>query len=98
MQSKLAVLCCACAAFWLPLAAAQQPVLTGPTDPQASVPVPSYTSAFAGYQRLRDETLAPWREVNDEVARVGGHMGMFGGAHAGHDIKPAPTAAPGAPQ
>jgi hypothetical protein len=44
---------------------------------------------------LRDDALAPWREINDEVARIGGHMGMFGGAHAGHGVKPAPTTAPG---
>jgi hypothetical protein len=41
------------------------------------------------------DALAPWREINDEVARIGGHMGMFGGAHAGHGVKPAPTTAPG---
>jgi hypothetical protein len=95
MQSKLAVLCCSCAAFWLPPAAAQQSVHTGPADPQAKVPAPAYDSAFAGYQPLRDDALVPWREVNDEVARVGGHMGMFGGAHAGHGVKPAPMTAPG---
>lgn len=95
MQSKLAVLCCACAAFWLPPAAAQQSVKTGPADPQATVPAPAYTSAFAGYRPFRDEPLAPWREVNDEVARVGGHLGMFGGAHAGHGAKPASEATGG---
>lgn len=98
MQSKLAVLCCACAAFWLPPAAAQQSAKKHPADPQATVPVPAYTSAFAGYRPLRDEPLASWREVNNEVARVGGHIGMFGGAHAGHGAKPAPATASGAPK
>jgi hypothetical protein len=95
MQLKLAVLCCVCTAFWMPPAAAQHTVRTGPADPQATVPAPTYQSAFTGYQRLRDDALAPWREINDEVARIGGHMGMFGGAHAGHGVKPAPTTAPG---
>jgi hypothetical protein len=95
MQLKLAVLCCACAAFWLPPAWAQQSVLAGPADPQAKVPAPAYVSAFAGYQPLRDDALAPWREINDEVARAGGHLGMFGGAHAGHGVKPAPSTKPG---
>lgn len=98
MQSKLAVLCCAYAALWLPPAAAQQSIYSGPANPQATVPAPAYNSAFAGYRPLREDTLAPWREVNDEVARIGGHMGMFGGAHAGHGVKPAPTTAPGAPK
>jgi hypothetical protein len=96
MQSKFAVLCCACAAFWLPPAGAQQSVLTGPADPQAKVPAPAYVSAFASYRPLRDEPLAPWREINEEVARIGGHIGMFGGAHAGHGVKPAPATNPGA--
>jgi hypothetical protein len=77
MQSKLAVLCCACAAFWLPSAAAQQSVNNNPADPQAAVPAPAYASAFAGYQPLGDEKTASWRDVNDEVARVGGHLGIF---------------------
>lgn len=99
MQLKLAVLCCTCAAFWLPPAAAQQSAKNHPADPQAAVAAPAYASAFAGYRPLRDEALASWREVNDEVARVGGHIGMFGGAHAGHGAHTAPSPTqPGAPK
>lgn len=85
MNSKFAVLCCACAAFWLPHAAAQQSAPQGPADPGVAVIAPQYLSAFDGYKPLRDEKLRPWREVNDEVARAGGHIGIFGGgAYAGH--------------
>lgn len=84
------------AALLLPVAAfAQQPVArTNPAAADAAVPAVKYESAFAGYTPYRDEKLAPWREVNDEVARVGGHIGIVGGAgHAGHGAaKPKPAA------
>lgn len=95
MQLKLAVLYCACAAFWLSPATAQQHANANPADPRAVVPPTQYPSAFTGYRPFRDEKPAPWREVNDEVARAGGHLGIFrnpsGGttpnatdSHAGH--------------
>ncbi len=85
MQLKLAVLCCACAAFWAPAAMAQQHTKAGPADPDTAAPQAPYESAFAGYRNYQDEKSASWREVNDEVGRVGGHAGIFGGAgHAGH--------------
>lgn len=99
MQLKLAVLCCACAAFASPVAMAQQRANANPADPRAEVPPTHYQSAFAGYQSFRDEKLAPWREVNDEAARIGGHTGIFGGGAAGHGVTkpaastPAPAAA-----
>jgi hypothetical protein len=39
--------------------------------------LPPYRSAFEGYRPYADEPLAPWREVNDTVGRVGGHVGML---------------------
>lgn len=56
----------------------------------ARVPETKYDSAFAGYQPFREQKLAPWREVNDEVHKAGGHIGIFGGA----DVRAAPTSAP----
>ena len=49
---------------------------------------------------LLPRPLAPWREVNEEVGRVGGHVGIFrSGGHAsqGHGTasKPAPGEAAG---
>jgi hypothetical protein len=102
MQQKPAILCCALAlaVLWLQPAAAQQPPRQHPADPAVTVPPARYTSAFAGYQPLGDEKTAPWRDVNDEVARVGGHLGIFrnqatgaapaAAGHAGHH--------PGAPK
>lgn len=61
---------------------------------------PQYRSAYTDYQPYRDEPMLPWRAVNEEVARVGGHAGIFGGAHAGHGTapaQPAPAAKPTAP-
>ena len=79
MSAKLAVLYCALAAAWLPSAAAQQAARNHPADPAARVPAPQYHSAFGGYRPLRDEPVAAWREVNDEVARIGGHLGIVRG-------------------
>ena len=65
-----------------PPAGAAQP---RPTRPDAPAPAVKCESAFAGYVSFREQKLAPWREVNDEVARAGGHMGIVGGAHGVHD-------------
>jgi len=62
-----------------------------PADPSATAPAPAYRSAFEGYRPFRDEAPLPWRGANEEVARIGGHLGMFGGAAAATP----PTAAPG---
>ena len=75
-----------------PHAAAQQPAAKPhPADPAAPAPGVKYESAFTGYRGFREEPLAPWRGVNDEVARAGGHLGIVGGAHAGH-AAPKPAA------
>ena len=57
-----------------------------PADPAAAVPAIRYESAFEGYRPYREQPLADWRGVNEEVAGAGGHIGMFGGAsgYAGH--------------
>jgi hypothetical protein len=57
-----------------PLAAKPQPA-----DPTASVPATKYESAFSSYRGFREEPLAPWRDVNVEVARAGGHISIVGG-------------------
>lgn len=76
-----------------PYAVAQQAAHPHPGDPAAKAPAAKYESAFTGYVPYREQKIAPWRDLNDEVARVGGHLGMFGGAgHAGHGgAKPGPA-------
>jgi hypothetical protein len=66
-----------------PSALAAQP---NPAQPDAPVPTAQYESVFAGYVSYREEKLVPWREVNDAVARAGGHIGILRGA-----AKPAAT-------
>src|ERR1700687_3392891 len=67
-------------------------------NPSAPAPDVTYDSVFKRYVPFREEPLASWPNVNEEVARAGGHMGIFGGnAHAGHSSEtaagtpPAPT-------
>ncbi len=45
--------------------------------PEVRVPPVHYRSAFEDYRPYREQKIAPWREVNDEVARVGGHSGVL---------------------
>jgi hypothetical protein len=63
-------------------AGAAQP-LPRSTDPNAPIPGVQYESVFSGYQPYREPEVTPWRDVNDEVARAGGHVGIMGGA-SGH--------------
>ena len=64
----------------VPHAAAQQQAKPQAADPAAPAPAAKYESAFSGYRGYREEPLATWREVNDEVARAGGHIGIMRGA------------------
>ena len=68
-----------------------------PMDPTSKAPAIYYDSAFTGYTPFGEEAVADWRKVNDEVATIGGHMGIVGGAgQAGH-AGSKPTVKPGAP-
>ena len=58
-----------------PAAPAQTTARPDPADPRLSVPAPTTESAFAGYRSFRDEPLADWRAVNDEVRGLNGHAG-----------------------
>jgi hypothetical protein len=62
-------------------------------DPTAATR-PPYRSAFDGYRPYVEEPVAPWREVNDTVGRVGGHVGVL----RAEDVRvPPQPAAPAAP-
>lgn len=78
------------AAFTTHAAEQQRGAAPHPADPAAKAPAARYESAFADYRTYREEKLAPWREVNEEVGRIGGHAGMFRAGQAGHGpAKPA---------
>lgn len=85
MQFNVALLYGAVALMSLPASAQRSPATPDPADAGAPVPAVKYESAFAGYAPFREEKLAPWREMNDEVGRVGGHMGIFRAADGGPD-------------
>lgn len=81
-------------ALTMPLLATAQPSgkRPDPVDPDSERPAAIYQSAFAGYQPLQEATEPPdtqWRAVNEEVARVGGHVGIF------RDAAPTEAPAPG---
>lgn len=79
-------------------AVAQRPDTGDAADPRARVPATQYESAFKSYVPYREQELRTWRELNDDVARAGGHVGIFGGAgHAAHSKPGASKPAPGQP-
>ena len=65
-------------AAWLLAAAALAPVAEAQSGPvpaaDARTPVVplAYQSPFAGYRPFSDDSVSPWREVNDLVGRIGG--------------------------
>lgn len=48
-----------------------------PADAAAPARPSIYRSTLESYTPYKDTTPGDWRAVNDEVARVGGHMGIF---------------------
>jgi len=98
MQIRL--FCAVAASFAAGMGAAQDARRPGPADPSAAVPTLRYESAFAGYRRQAEEKLVPWREANEEVRRLGGHVGHVpaGAAKDGTPARPLPQAGQGARQ
>ena len=60
-----------------------------PSDPTISVAAPTTASAFADYQPFREQKIAPWKQILDEVAGGSGTAG-----HAGHSAVAATTTEP----
>lgn len=100
---KLFIAFAALAALAPPAIAQQQAAKPHPADPAALIPAVKYESAFSDYRGFREEPLSAWRDVNDEVARAGGHIGIVGGAvrhppaSGGPIAKPPPSPAKPAP-
>ena len=56
-----------------------------PAMPAGKAPALEYRSAFEGYRRYAEPEVSGWREMNEEVGRIGGHAGMHRqGGHEGH--------------
>lgn len=69
------------AAFVAGSAAAQVSSRPDPSDPKASVPSRSaYESAFKDYRPHSDPKVERWRESNEEMGRLKGHVGHVPGA------------------
>jgi hypothetical protein len=56
-------------------AAAQTAARPDPADPKAAVPASPYVSAFKDYRPYVDPEVARWRQSNEEMGRLGGHIG-----------------------
>ena len=69
--------------------AAAQQMRLDPSDPTAPVAAATTASAFADYQPFREQKIAPWQQVLDEVAAVPRATG-----HTGHSATAATTTAP----
>ena len=70
------------------IAAAQQSRTNDPAEPATAVPPVRYQSVFSGFRGQPDDKQTPWREANDEVRRLGGHVGQVPESAAAP--KPAP--------
>lgn len=93
MRKGVVFVIAAAAAGW---ATAQQP-RPDPRDPKVKVPPLEYRSAFESYRRYSEPEVSGWREVNEEVRRIGGHVGIVReqGNSAKPDAKPARDAGHG---
>ena len=58
-------------------AVAQSAARPDPADPSVRVPETVYRSAFDDYRRHDLSKQIPWRAANEEVGRVGGHVGIL---------------------
>lgn len=67
--------CFALAACFAGSAAAQNPARLHPADPKAGTPLRPYESAFKGYRPYVAPEVARWRDTNEEMGRLGGHVG-----------------------
>lgn len=80
------LLCSVLLAVAVPIGSANaQQIRPDPSDPTVPVAATTTVSAFVGYQPFREQKIAPWKQVLDEVAGGSGAAG-----HAGHSAV-APT-------
>lgn len=82
---------------------ASMPVLAAAASVQPAASMPPGTveladqSTFDAYQPFTEQAVAPWREMNDGVARIGGWREYAKEAQAAPANRPAPAASSGIP-
>lgn len=88
VSRSLGIIGVVCGSLWC-LAAVHAASQPQPADPGARVLRTEYRSAFARYRAFRDERLANWKSLNEDVERAGGHLGIMRATPA--PIPPAPA-------
>lgn len=77
---------------------APPPAAADPQNASVVVPATVYRSAFEGYRMFATEKVAPWRDTNETVGRIGGWRVYSREAQQGTDATsggaPAPVARP----
>ena len=56
-------------------ATAQTAARPDPADPKAAVPARPYEPVFKDYRPYLDPEVSRWRQSNEEMGRLGGHVG-----------------------
>ncbi len=57
------------------LVIAMSPVWADDHASPASTPTAGYRSVFVDYKPMPDETVQDWRQANEQMGRLRGHMG-----------------------
>ncbi len=86
--------CFMLAACFAGSAAAQNFARPDPADPKLTVPARPYESAFKDYRPYVDPEVARWREANEEMGRLGGHVGHVPGSLPPRGAAPQPAKPP----
>ena len=71
----LKIICFTLSACIAGSAAAQSSPQPDPADAKLAVPARQYESAFRDYRPYVDAEVDRWRETNEEMSRLGGHIG-----------------------
>jgi len=82
------IFCFTLAACAASIAAAQTVARPDPADPKTAVPARPYESVFKDYRPYADPEVSGWRQSNEEMGRLGGHVGHVPKAQ-GLTVKPA---------
>lgn len=76
------------------LVIATSPVWADDHASPAGMPTAGYRSVFADYKPMADETVQDWRQANDRMGRLRGHMGHLAPSKAEQASGTATEAAP----